>query len=270
MLHQVRGYSNLKKLPDAAMVLLGHDSQYNKPFWIHESCISKGYDYVSEKAQQYLRVPKSHVSILSMLNMNDTETSGWEVELSIWRFKSERTEKGKRRWMETLVDRVKVYPDPPSPPPKVTISKQDLVTVHRERNPRLCEDEIEIDFSFVHQNARNAVRAKIREQQNLPRSSPEPFQSSHSPPLKVGSDHSLPVTSQSESQSSLGSTGHSQNEANMEIKATVPSTSSQEHLPARRTNNKRTMDKETGEPKEGGERSGSGEPERSRKRPRPS
>ena len=198
----------------------------------------------------------------------------WEVDLTVWRFGSVLHEHGRLPREDILLDRVRVYPDRPSPPPKITISKQDLETVNRERSPRLCEDEIEIDFAFVYKSAKEAVNAAISDNQNIPSSPVNSDQLSPESPLNIGSSHSYRVSTQSESKSSLGSTGHSHNEADMKIEATAPSSSSQVQLPARRTNNKRTREEEeqeeSGEEKEGGDRSGSDEPERSRKRPRPS
>ncbi|MCJ1460542.1 hypothetical protein MMC28_010924 [Mycoblastus sanguinarius] len=88
-----------------------------------------------------------------------SEPKDWRVDLYIWRINRELCDDGKYRMvLDQLMFRTEVYPDTSVPLPKLIISKQDLVTLHRSQDQSLLDTKMEIDLAKVHIVARRAVK----------------------------------------------------------------------------------------------------------------
>ena len=179
------------------LIIQWSDGNKEWPFWIHESCVSETFEHIQSKAFRYVHGCKLHISILSILNLEDRknkkpdQSSDWRVDLSIWRIGKELRKDNKYcPKLEILLDRVEVYPTISKPPPTITIFKQDLVTLHRHEHQGLLDTKMNVIFSDVYAVANGAVEQMNRQQQNLPSSSPSPDQLGPSSPFTGASNAS--------------------------------------------------------------------------------
>lgn len=136
---------------------------------------------MENKALGIVHGSKGRISVISILNMEPYNSSpgqpeDWRVDLSIWRIERKKSDdRHKPKYLPVavrLIDRIQVYPNISNAPLTVVISKQDLVTFHRNKDESLTDIKVEIDLAGVHQTARRAVKAKGMEKMNLPSSSP--------------------------------------------------------------------------------------------------
>ena len=133
-------------------------------------------------------VSKDHISLLSLLVMenhsNPERPVGWHVDLSIWRVELEF--RGSDKYAVTpipLLKRVEVYPTIADPRPTVTITLQDLVMFHRNKDNSLLDITMEIAPAKAHRVAARAVTAKQTKALKQPSSPVNPDQLAPSPPL---------------------------------------------------------------------------------------
>lgn len=174
------------------------------PFWLHESCVSETFEHMYRKAIKYVHGSKFHISILSILNLENRNSSpgqpqDWQVDLSIWRIGRELFEDNKYRPKpEMLLDRVVVYPRISNTLPTVTIFKQDLVTLSRHEDQDLLDIKMEIVLSDVYEVAEIAVGQMQTRQLKLPSNVPNSDQIGPSSPLMGGSNASYQAEEGSE------------------------------------------------------------------------
>ena len=168
---------------DSGLIIQWSDGNKEWPFWIHESCVSEIFEHIQSKAFRYVHGCKLHISILSILNLEDRknkkpgQSSDWRVDLSIWRIGKELRKDNKYcSKPEILLDRVEVYSTISKPPSTITIFKQDLVTLHRHEHQGLLDIKMDVIFSDVYAVTKGAVEQMKRQQQNLSSSSLSPDQ----------------------------------------------------------------------------------------------
>ncbi|KAL9124058.1 MAG: hypothetical protein Q9175_008264 [Cornicularia normoerica] len=149
------------------------------PFWIHETAVSETWQHVFDKACDYVNGTKYHVSFISILNLEEHNSSkqskDYRVDLSIWRITREKQQHSvsHKPKMNPLLSQIEVYPNRPDTLPTVTFSKHDLVSWRRDQDESLLGITMEIKLDDVYNFAEDAVDAMQTKDKHLSSSLPD-------------------------------------------------------------------------------------------------
>lgn len=149
------------------------------PFWIHETAVSETWQHVFDKACDYVNGTKYHVSFISILNLEEHNSSkqskDYRVDLSIWRITREKQQHSvsHKPKMNPLLSQIEVYPSRPDTLPTVTFSKHDLVSWRRDQDESLLGITMEIKLDDVYNFAEDAVDAMQTKDKHLSSSLPD-------------------------------------------------------------------------------------------------